>query len=170
MENAFGVKKESGPLKIAIIIDPWKRDLINRLLFFVSYKHKVFKNIKNFVIEKDIDYVIIASYDDIPVDKIVLSIPNKKIFTTKLEDVLSIISENNIKEIFMCGFAWDKCVKYRELGYLSLHKNTNLDILVKDDCVLCDEVYPSIPNRFFMPNENPDWKATSETGIFRYEP
>ena len=170
MENVFGVTKGSGLLKIAIIIDPWERDLINHLLFFVSFKRKVFRNIKNFVMEKDIDYVIVASYDNIPVDKIVLSIPNKKIFTTKLEDVLSIIREKDIKEIFMCGFAWDKCVKYRELGYLNLHKNTNVDILVKNDCVAHDEVYPKVPNRFFTPSENPDWRATPETGIFRYEP
>lgn len=157
-------------MKIAIIIDPWKLDLLNHLLFFISDKRKVLKNIKKFVIEEKIDLVVIASYNNIPVDKIILSIPNTKVFTTKLDDVKALIDENNVKEIYMCGMAWDKCVKFRELGYLSLHENTNVDILVKDNCVLCDEVYPTIPTRMFIPNENPEWKEFTNSGIYKYEP
>jgi hypothetical protein len=165
--NVFGARKGSGVLKIAIIIDPWKRDLMNYLLFFISDKRKVLKNIKKFVIEEKIDLVVVASYDNIPVDKIILSIPNTKVFTTKLDDVKALIKENNVKEIYMCGMAWDKCVKFRELGYLSLHKNTNVNILVKDDCVLCDEEHPA---RMFVPNENPEWKKFTNFGIYKYEP
>jgi len=154
-------------LKIAIIIDPWKRDLLNHILFFISDKRKVLKNIKKFVIDKKIDLVVVASYDNIPVDNIILSIPNKKIFTTNLSDVKSLVEEKDVKEIYICGMAWDKCVKYRELGYLSLYKNTNIDIFVKDNCVIYDEEYPA---RIFVPDENLDWKITPEKGIFKYEP
>jgi hypothetical protein len=154
-------------LKIAIIIDPWKRDLLNRLLFFISDKRKVLKNIKKFVIEEKIDLVVVASYDDIPVDNIILSIPNKKIFTTKLSVVKSLVQEKKINKIYMCGMAWDKCVKTRNLGYVSLHNNIGVDILVKDNCVLYDEKYPA---RMFVPEENPEWKETSNYGIYKYEP
>lgn len=157
-------------MKIAIIIDPWKLDLLNHLLFFISDKRKVLKNIKKFVIEEKIDLVVVASYNNIPVDKIILSIPNTKVFTTKLNDVKALIDENNVKKIYMCGMAWDKCVKFRELGYLSLHKNTNVDILVKDNCVLCDEEYPTKPTRMFIPIENPEWKEFTNCGIYKYEP
>jgi hypothetical protein len=167
VDNVFGAKKESGRLNVAIIIDPWKRDILNHLFFFISDKRRVLTNIKNFVIEKQIDLVIVASYDNLPVDKIILSIPNKKIFTTKIKEVKNIIDEKNIKQIYICGMAWEKCVKYRELGYLSLHKNTNADILVKDNCVLCDEDYPA---RMFVPDENPEWKKTTDYGIYKYEP
>lgn len=133
----------------------------------MSDKRKVLKNIKKFVIEEKIDLVVVASYDNKPVDKIILSIPNTKVFTTKLDDIKTLIKENNVEKIYICGMAWDKCVKFRELGYLSLYKNTNVDILVKDDCVLCDEEYPA---RMFVPNENPKWKQFTNYGIYKYEP
>lgn len=155
--------------KIAIIIDPWRRNILSRIFFWRADQYLLFRRIRKFLLENsdELETVIVASYDNFPVDDMIANLPIHKVYTTDIDLVLFIIKEKNITGIYLCGSAWDECVEKRSLGYLNLHKNTNLNIFVKNDCVIYSEKYKS---KIFDPADNPDWVETHEQGIFKYGP
>lgn len=162
---------------IVIIIDPWRRSLGARLLFFIPAKfisahYWMFKNIKKLVeSDQNIDTVIFASYDQEtrPIDNLYLKWNTKKtsMWITEEFKINKILLENKVEKIFMCGSSWDRCVKNRPLGYKNLKKiidDNNLDtgIYVKKDCVV------DMKNRNFIPEENLDWLETDTKEIYKY--
>jgi len=166
-------------VNIAIIIDPWeKKQLLNRVLFFLDHLYMTIQQIKKFIDSKDnIDIVVVASYDNIPVQKTCLKwIPKKakKIFFTDEESLRKLLSENKVDNIYINGGAWDICVKDRPLGYINLKKiiddmQLDTNILVKDNCVVMSNSHNLMPATF-VPEDNLDWVETSEQGVYKYTP
>jgi hypothetical protein len=78
---------------ILIIIDPWERNLANKLLFFVSDQYWLFRRIEKFILENTdtIHTIIIAAYDNIPADKIVQQYLGSKVYATTIEEIAPII-------------------------------------------------------------------------------
>jgi hypothetical protein len=156
--------------KIAIVIDLWDKNILSKILFFLDHTFILSNNIKKFIDSKnDIDAIIIASYDKKSTLKSFLRWRSKakKIFITEEEEIETLIKENHIEEIYMCGSAWDACVQNRPLGYLNLKRivqknRISTQILVKDNCVM------TLNEKFFIPSENPDWIMTEEQGVYRY--
>ncbi len=151
-----------------IIIDPWERNLLNKILFFIDDQYRLFKRIEKFVKknQKSIHMIILASYDGINTHKIIQNLPGQKIYATTIEEISLLIKKNNIENIYLAGSAWDLCVKHRELGYLNLRKQfKNINILIKNDCVIYSEDYNA---KIFDPQDNLDWVATKTPGIFKY--
>ena len=157
--------------KLIIIIDAWHRNLLNRILFWMSDQSLLFKRIRKFVEYNlsDIHTIVVASYDNIPTDDYILNLPGNIIQTIDIKVLFKILEENKeINQIYFCGSAWDICVKNRELGYLNLYKllkNTNIDFFIKDDCVIYSEIYGA---KIFDPLDNLDWTPTLQEGIYKF--
>lgn len=160
---------------MVIVIDPWEpRSFLTKLLYLTSDQRRLFRAVKSLIKDKqqEIHIMIVAAYDNIPAVKDYKSLPVKKNYTTDLNTILSIIKKEKINQIYMCGMAWDICVKTRPLGYENLHKELkehDIEILVKDDCVICSSNFAF---ERFNPNHpiNIDWKATGDSKIFKYTP
>lgn len=160
---------------IVIVIDPWEpRSFLTKLLYLTSDERRLFRSVKNLIKDKnqEIHTMIIAAYNGIPAVKDYKYLPVKKNYTTDLNTILSIIKKEKINRIYMCGMAWDICVKNRPLGYVNLYrklKKYDIEILVKDDCVICSSNFAF---QRFDPNHpmNIDWKATDDSKIFKYTP
>jgi hypothetical protein len=153
---------------ILIIIDPWERHLIAKILFFLDDQYRLFKRIEKFIKKNrdSIHTVVLAAYDGISVHKTVQNLPGNKIHATTIEEIAQLVNDNNIENIYLAGSAWEQCVRHRELGYLNLRKQfKNINILVKDDCVIYSEHYNA---KIFDPQDNLDWVETNTPGIFKY--
>lgn len=160
---------------IAIIIDPWEpQTFLAKVFYLLSDQFKLFRNVRKLVEDqfKDINTVIIAAYDNIPAVKDYQHLPAEKIYTTDIDTVISFIRKNNIKKIYFCGMAWDRCVKDRELGFVNLYrllKDLDITFLVKDDCVICSSEYNF---EIFNPKNpiNYNWKKTKDPRVYKYNP
>jgi hypothetical protein len=72
----------------------------------------------------------------------------------ELEYYLSICSK--IKNIYVLGKSWEKCIKYRPLGYKNLIEFSNINILTNTNCVkTLDRKNPDLSN-------DPDWEQVTE--------
>lgn len=165
-------------MNIAILIDCWKVEptpsfverILNRAVSKVFPYIKVHWRIKEFLnSRKDISTMIIASYDGNETDPLILKIPKSQLKMLKIEDLEIFLKNNQVENIFMCGNAWDECVKKRPLGYLNVYKlikklDLKTDILVKYDCV------KNLDDTFFDLKDNEDWCVTNEPDIFIYKP
>lgn len=160
-------------MNIAIAIDCWADDpksIFEWILHKVAPSRKVYRNIKDFLNSRsDIQIVVIASYDNNKTSKSILNINKTKVNMLDIAELEIFLQEYAVENIFMCGCAWDLCVRTRSLGYVAVHclikkLGLNTNILVQYNCVKClDESY-------FEIEKNKDWCATSENGIFRYHP
>lgn len=156
--------------KILIIIDAWELDFINTLLFFLSDQYRLFKRIDRFLNNRnDIDAIIIASYDNKKTSSVIKNLQGKKIYATSIHEIEKYLED--VETVFLAGSAWDRCIKDRELGYLNLYRyfkeKNNVNINIKDDCVIYSEEYRA---KIFDPIENLEWVPTEEKGVYRYQP
>jgi len=153
---------------ILIIIDPWERNLFNKILFLLDDQYRLFKRIEQFLKknQNSIHTIVLAAYDGINIHKIIQNLPGNKIHATTIKEIAQLVNNNNIENIYLAGSAWDLCVRHRELGYLNLRKQfKNINILIKDDCV----IYSKDCNaKIFDPEDNLDWVETNTPGIFKY--
>lgn len=81
----------------------------------------------------------------------------------------SFLISNDVENIFICGCAWDICVRDRPLGYLKvfdLIKKLGLktNLLVKYNCV------KNMDDSYFKLEKNLGWHPTEMPGVFRYGP
>jgi hypothetical protein len=160
-------------MNIAIVIDCWKDEPKNfwqKILFLIFPTSRfVYLNINRFLNSDLIDIVIVASYDDKCTSPIILDTKKPKLFFLDIENLLDLLRNNSIDNIFMCGTAWDVCVRDRPLGYLKVNEaiqslGLTTCILVKYNCVkTTDESY-------FKLKYNKDWQITNTKGIFKYNP
>lgn len=153
--------------KIAIIIDPWD-SFCGRWLFLVSSQYWLFRRIKKFINSRnDIEEVIIAAYENLPIDRNILNWKsNKKFqFMTEESEFRKYLSKTQVSDIFMCGSAWEMCVENRPLGYTNLHKiDKRINILVEKGCVL------DMKGKSVIPDLNDLWIKTQEPNIYKYTP
>ena len=87
-------------------------------------------------------------------------------FPWELEKLLC---SDSIENIYFCGTAWDKCVRDRPLGYLSVYDlvqklGLKINFFIKRDCVLDSNA------NYFIPELNPDWEETENKGIYKFVP
>lgn len=101
----------------------------------------------------------------------ILNYNNKSIFQIAMRNFweLNYYIENidqNIKNIYLCGGAWEACVKYRPLGCYELYKNLSnkgISIFANPNCII-DFSY-NFPNL----NLESDWKWI-ENDTYLYYP
>jgi len=160
-------------MNIAIIIDCWKDTptTLHHIILSKIFRSTrfVYLNIKKFLSSDLIDVIIISSYDDKDTTPTILNIDKKKFFFLHEEQLIEFLKNNSVKNIYMCGCAWDSCVRDRPLGYLNVYKiinslNLDISVLVKYNCV------KNLDDTYFVKSKNDDWVKTSVKNIFKYYP
>jgi len=159
-------------MNVAILIDCWEdkpKTLLSRLMFYFFCSRQVYWNIKRFVTSKNIQTIIIASYDGKNTSPELLRVKKHQVEMLDIESLRLFLTTNDVAKIYMCGCAWDICVRDRPLGYLNVFNlisklYMDIDILVKADCVKNSD------DSYFDLDSNKDWHPTETSGVFKFAP